>query len=50
MKKTKIKCHGHKCKDRLTCKLYSEKKKDEPENDESGDDTIKCEYYEHIER
>ena len=44
MKKTKIKCHGHKCPDKGTCKWYvAEKVK---EDDNIGDNQIKCEYYE----
>ena len=43
MKKNKLKCHGHKCSDRFTCKLYTAERV--KEDDTQGDDNVKCEYY-----
>ena len=43
MKTSKLKCHGHKCRDRFTCKLYSSERVKEDED--KGDDNVKCEYY-----
>jgi hypothetical protein len=43
MKTSKLKCHGHKCRDRFTCKLYTSERVKEDDN--AGDDSVKCEYY-----